>query len=99
MELENSAGYFDNVVFDGNNDYGLYLKNSTITIKNSEFKNHLTGYGRAITYINSPIDLQNVKFSNNLLGVMADADSLVKTAEVIWGEGNVATTSPPNLFP
>ncbi|KKS11783.1 MAG: hypothetical protein UU66_C0008G0002 [Parcubacteria group bacterium GW2011_GWB1_41_5] len=97
VELENSIGNFNNVIFDSNNSYGLYLRNSTTTIKNSEFKNHLTGYGQAITYLDSPIDLQNVKFSNNLVGVMANANSLVQTAQVIW-ENNVATTSPPNLF-
>ena len=58
-------------------------------------------YARAaIAYTDSPINLSNVKFSENTLGVSADSASLAYpiTVSAITFTNNTATTSPGGLW-
>ena len=88
-----------NSIFENGRAYGAYFRNSTSTIENSIFRNHMEYLGAvAISYYNSPINLKDVIFSNNRVAVYADPSSIVQTAENLIFENNTSTTSPEELF-
>ena len=99
INVKDGEIYLENVFFENNYLHGLRLENATSTIKNSEFKNHITpDNSSAVAYYNSSIHLENVIFSENMLGVYADPNSIVKTALNIVFDNNTSTTSPSNLW-
>lgn len=54
----------------------------------------------SITYIKSPINLEDVEFRNNLLGVLVSSNPspVEKAINVYFGDTNTATTSPAGLW-
>ncbi len=80
--------------------YGVIVHSGgTADIKGATF----SYASKAISYENSQIKLENVKFENNNLGVYADEDSIINYQVSAIGVeieflGNIATTSPPNLW-
>ncbi len=75
---------------------GIYaLPGSLTNIKGTTFSYADT----AISYVGSPINLENVRFENNNLAVSADSGSVAQTISAIeFFPVDVATTSPPGLW-
>ncbi|MFH1956807.1 MAG: hypothetical protein ABIJ28_04125 [Patescibacteria group bacterium] len=74
---------------------GIFMKPGSYSdIRGASFK-----YANiALIYQNSPVNLSNVKFFQNNLGIYADPDSIIETAESIEFLDNVSTTTPAGLW-
>ena len=99
LKATESEIYLEDMLFESNAASGVMLINSTSTIKSSEFKNHLSPKSAAaISYYSSPINLSDVTFDSNALGVYADSNSTVQSVSNVIFTNNTATTSPSGLW-
>lgn len=100
LYIDNADAVIENSLFENNYKNGIIAVNASPSIKNTEFKNHLSPMfnSRGISYYNSKINLDNIAFRNNFLGIYADAASILGTVSDIVFEGNTGT-STISLFP